>query len=87
MFARRIKVEYEVNGQRRACPMKWLDNFAMRSFTNDSLFDDTLPLGDGLMEIGTRVPLQELRAAMQDWFQRKGYLEKTANLALEEQAK
>ena len=30
----------------------WIDNFAMRNFTNDAVFDDTLPVGDGLLEAG-----------------------------------
>ncbi len=56
----------------------------MRNFTNDAAFDDSLPLSDGLMEIGTRVPLDALRTAMQDWFQRKGYLQKGSLLLLKE---
>ena len=80
MFARKIRIEYEAGGQRLPAPLKWLDNFAMRSFTNDPVFDDTLPVADGRMEIGARVPLERLRQAMEDWFRRKGYLAK--NLAL-----
>jgi len=83
MFARKIRVEYEKDSQRRPCPLKWLDSFSMRNFTNASVFDDTLPLGDGVMEIGTRVPLDELKAAMEDWFRRKGYLPKDAKLLVE----
>jgi hypothetical protein len=82
MFARKIRVEYEDNGQRLACPLKWLDNFSMRNFTNATIFDDTLPLTDGVMEIGTKVPLDQLKAAMEDWFRRKGYLGKEAVLDL-----
>lgn len=58
----------------------------MRNFTNDAVFDDTLPLSDGLIEIGARVPLEDLRTAMQDWFQRKGYLPKGSQLLLKELA-
>lgn len=65
------------------CPLKWLDNFSMRNFTNASIFDDTLPIADGLMEIGARVPLEKLKEAMRDWFQRKGYLPKGADLRIE----
>ena len=82
MFARKIRVEYEKNGQRLPCPMKWLDSFSMRNFTNASVFDDTLPTADGTMEIGRNVPLDELRAAMEDWFQRKSYLPKNATLVV-----
>ena len=75
-------MEYEENGTKHPCPLKWLDSFSMRNFTNASVFDDTLPLGDGLMEIGTRVPLAELKNAMEDWFRRKSYLPKGASLQL-----
>jgi hypothetical protein len=84
MFARKIKVQYEAAGQRLACPLKWLDSFSMRNFTNDQVFDDTLPAGDGEMEIGARVPLERLRASMNDWFRRKSYLPRSATLMVEE---
>jgi len=82
VFARKIRVEYEENGRRLPCPLKWLDSFSMRSFTNASVFDDTLPLSDGVMEIGTHVPLNELKTAMEDWFRRKSYLPKGAELTI-----
>jgi len=85
MFARKIRVEYQDDKhQKRPCPLKWLDNFAMRNFTNASVFDDTLPVADGQMEIGTSVPLEKLREAMEDWFRRKSYLPKDSTLSLEE---
>lgn len=83
MFSRKIRVLYLQDGQLLACPLKWLDNFSMRNFTNASIFDDTLPTGDGSMEIGERVPLDQLKAAMEDWFQRKGYLKKETSLRIE----
>jgi hypothetical protein len=82
VFARKIRVEYEVNGQRLPVPMRWLDNFAMRSFTNATVFDDTLPVADGVLEIGTKVPMDQLKEAMDDWFRRKGYLKKDTVLFL-----
>jgi hypothetical protein len=84
MFARRVHVEFEDQGKTGPCQLKWLDSFSMRNFTNASKFDDTLPLSDGVMEIGSQVPLEELRAAMEDWFKRKSYLPKTARLTLRE---
>ena len=84
MYSRRISVQYRLRGQSQSCPIKWLDNFAMRNFTNDPVFDDTLPVADGVMEIGTRVPLDRLQEAMEDWFRRKSYLEKEAELIVEE---
>ena len=84
MFARKIHVEYEENGQRLACPLKWLDSFSMRNFTNEQVFDDTLPSGDGLLEIGARVPLERLRESMEDWFRRKSYLPQGATVVVRE---
>jgi hypothetical protein len=84
MFARKIRVEYEVNGERWACPQKWLDSFSMRNFTNDQVFDDTIPTGDGALEIGKRVPLERLRESMEDWFRRKSYLATDATLVVSE---
>jgi hypothetical protein len=66
------------------CPVRWIDNFAMRNFTNDAIFDDTLPLADGLM--GYRGPLDRLEAAMTEWFRRKSYLKAGQKLILREQS-
>jgi hypothetical protein len=87
MFVRRISVE-RVDGEvlRHACPIRWIDNFAMRNFTNDPVFDDTLPVGDGLLEAGHQVPLEQLRTAMEDWFRRKGYLKAEERLEVVELA-
>lgn len=84
MFVRKVRVEYRHEGKLVPCPLKWLDSFSMRSFTNASVFDDTLPSADGSMEIGTRVSLDELRPAMEDWFRRKGYLPKDSVLVVSE---
>lgn len=84
MFARKIRVEYDYNGQRQPAPMKWLDSFAMRNFTNDQVFDDTLPIADGIIEVGTRVPLNLLQDKMEDWFHRKSYLPKDSKLIVSE---
>jgi hypothetical protein len=75
MFARKLSIQrIDTNGERHLCPIHWIDNFAMRNFTNDAVFDDTLPVADGVLEAGTRVPLSRLQPAMEDWFRRKGYL-------------
>lgn len=87
MFARRLSIErIDSAGARHACPIRWIDNFAMRNFTNDAVFDDTLPAGDGVLEAGTRVPLPRLQAAMEDWFRRKGYLKRDERLEVTEMA-
>ena len=75
MFARKVTVLYKAGEAHPVpCPVKWIDNFAMRNFTNDPVFDDTLPVSDGVIEVGAGVPLDRLRDAMDDWFRRKGYL-------------
>ncbi len=85
MFARLIYVErIDTEGVHHACPIAWIDNFAMRNFTNDAVFDDTLPVGDGLLEAGNRVPLDRLQPAMEDWFRRKGCLKAGEGLAVKE---
>lgn len=84
MFSRKVAIEYEHEGCRQPAPMKWLDNFAMRNFTNDPIFDDTLPVADGVMEIGKRVPIERLKESMEDWFRRKGYLKDGDALMVDE---
>jgi hypothetical protein len=85
MFARRLSIQrIDSKGARHACPIGWIDNFAMRNFTNDAVFDDTLPAGDGALEAGTRVPLDRLQPAMEDWFRRKGYLKPEERLEVAE---
>lgn len=75
MFVRKLFIlRVDSGGDWHPCPMRWIDNFAMRNFTNDKVFDDTLPVGDGVLEAGHRVPLDRLQPAMEDWFRRKGYL-------------
>jgi hypothetical protein len=75
MFLRRLLIQrIDHNGLRHTCPIGWIDNFAMRNFTNDPVFDDTLPVADGVMEAGARVPLERLQQDMEEWFRRKGYL-------------
>ena len=82
LFSRRIRVTH--NGQ--PCPLKWLDNFSMRNFTNDAVFDDTLPAADGVLEAGARVPLDALKSAMEDWFRKKGYIGREESLEVTEGA-
>ena len=85
MFVRTLRIEYARDGgPPEPCPLAWIDNFAMRNFTNSAIFDDTLPVGDGLMEIGLRVPIDALEQAMTDWFRRKSYLREGDRLVIQE---
>jgi hypothetical protein len=85
MFARKLSIQrIDTSGALHPCPIRWIDNFAMRNFTNDAVFDDTLPIANGLMEAGHRVPLDRLRPAMEEWFRRKGYLKASERLEIAE---
>jgi hypothetical protein len=85
MFVRKLTIErIDATGAAHACPIKWIDSFSMRNFTNDAIFDDTLPVGDGLLEVGYRVPLDRLQASMEDWFRRKSYLTPSDHLRITE---
>jgi len=82
MFARRIQVQLAGPHGPGPCPIVWLDSFFMRSFTGRSGFDETIPIADGLIEVGFRVDLQALRADLEDWLTRKFGAGQTINLAL-----
>ena len=85
MFVRRLAIiRLDSDGAESPCPIHWIDNFAMRNFTNDAVFDDTLPVADGLLEAGHHVPVDRLRTAMEDWFRRKGYLKPEERLTIVE---
>ena len=87
MFARRLRIErIDPEGVAHLCPIKWIDSFAMRNFTNDAIFDDTLPIADGLLEAGNRVPLDRIQSSMEDWFRRKSYLGPKEHLLISEPA-
>jgi hypothetical protein len=87
MFARKLTVErIDSNGNAELCPIKWIDNFAMRNFTNDAIFDDTLPVADGLLEVGYRVPIDQLTDRMENWFRRKSYIAPGDHLRITEAA-
>lgn len=85
MFARRLSIQrVDAEGNRHPCLLRWIDSFAMRNFTNNAVFDDTLPVADGLLEAGSRVPLERLQPAMEDWFRRKSYLKPEERLEITE---
>jgi len=85
MFSRRLIIErIDTAGVAHRCPIAQIDNFAMRNFSNDAVFDDTLPIADGLLEAGHRVPIERLAVAMEDWFRRKSYLARGERLRIAE---
>jgi hypothetical protein len=72
MYVQRFFVEVIVGGQRRPCPLDWLDVFCMRNFTGSAEFDDTLPLAEGLLEAGFRVAPARLALALGEWLTKRG---------------
>jgi hypothetical protein len=85
MYLRKLIIErIDAEGNAHLCPIGQLDNFAMRNFTNDAIFDDTLPIADGLLEAGLRIPIDRLSGAMEDWFRRKSYLAPAERLRIAE---
>jgi len=72
MYAQRLRVDLLVGGERRPCPLDWLDSFCMRNFTGSAEFDDTLPVADGLLEAGFRVDPARLAEALAAWLTKRG---------------
>jgi hypothetical protein len=72
VYARKLKAEIVIDGERRPMPLEWLDSFCMRNFTGSAEFDDTLPTGEGQLEAGARVDPARLAQAMSEWFTKRG---------------
>jgi hypothetical protein len=72
MYARKFAVEMTIGAERRPVPLDWLDSFCMRNFTGSAEFDDTLPTGDGRLEVGLGVDAVRLARAMSEWFTKRG---------------
>jgi len=72
MYARKLQVEVVIAGERRPCPLEWLDSFCMRNFTGAAEFDDTLPTGEGTLEASFRVEPARLAAALAEWLTKRG---------------
>jgi hypothetical protein len=72
MYVQKFFVEAIVENHKQPCPLDWLDSFCMRNFTGSAEFDDTLPIGEGMLEAGFRVTPERLAEAMSEWFTRRG---------------
>jgi hypothetical protein len=72
MYARKLKAEAVIGGERRPAPLEWLDSFCMRNFTGSGEFDDTLPTGEGELEAGLTIEPERLAAAMSEWLTKRG---------------
>ena len=72
MYAQKFHVDVLIRGERRACPLEWLDQFCMRNFTNAADFDDTLPVADGKVEASYRLSTQRFSEGLSAWLTQRG---------------
>ena len=72
VYAQKFSVQVVIRGKRRACPLEWLDQFCMRNFTNAAEFDDTLPIGEGQVEVSFRVTPQRFAESFGAWLTQRG---------------
>jgi len=72
VYAQKFSVQVLIRGERRACPLEWLDQFCMRNFTNAAEFDDTLPIAEGQVEVSFRVTPQRFAESFGAWLTQRG---------------
>jgi hypothetical protein len=72
MYAQKFQVDVLIRGERRPCPLDWLDQFSMRNFTNSADFDDTLPVADGRLEASFRLTPQRFAEGLSAWLTQRG---------------
>jgi hypothetical protein len=72
VYAQKFRVELLIRGERKACPLEWLDQFCMRNFTNAAEFDDTLPIAEGEVEVSFRVTPERFAESFGAWLNQRG---------------
>ncbi|HXR33615.1 MAG TPA: hypothetical protein VN830_07900 [Verrucomicrobiae bacterium] len=72
VYAQRFQVDVLIRGERKPCPLEWLDQFCMRNFTNSPDFDDTLPVADGWLEASLRLTPQRFAEGLGTWLNQRG---------------
>ena len=72
MYAQKFHVDVWIKGERRDCPLEWLDQFCMRNFTNAAEFDDTLPVDDGSVEASFRLTPERFAEGLGAWLTQRG---------------
>ena len=72
MYAQKFHVDVWIRGERRSCPLEWLDQFCMRNFTNSADFDDTLPVDDGRVEASFRLTPERFAEGLGAWLTQRG---------------
>jgi hypothetical protein len=72
VYAQKFQVQVLIRGERRPCPLEWLDQFCMRNFTNSADFDDTLPIAEGKIEASFHVTPQRFAEGLAAWLTQRG---------------
>jgi hypothetical protein len=72
MYAQKFQVHVLIRGERKPCPLEWLDQFCMRNFTNSAEFDDTLPVAEGRIEAGFRLTPERFAEGLAAWLTERG---------------
>jgi hypothetical protein len=72
MYAQKFQVDVVIRGERRPCPLDWLDQFSMRNFTNAAEFDDTLPIDEGRLEASFRLTPERFAEGFGAWLNQRG---------------
>jgi hypothetical protein len=72
MYAQKLLVDVVIRGERRACPLEWLDQFCMRNFTNSVEFDDTLPVAAGMVEASFQLTPERFAEGLAAWLTQRG---------------
>jgi hypothetical protein len=72
MYAQKFQVDVWIRGERKSCPLAWLDQFCMRDFTNAAEFDDTLPVSDGCVEASFRLTPERFAEGLGAWLTQRG---------------
>jgi len=83
MFANRLRVTLCGAGNDSPVPKAWLDQFFMRNFTGYSAFDETLVLGDGVIEAGIGVDRETLREQFEKWLRGRKMIPERTGLTVE----
>ena len=72
MYAQKFQVDVWIRGERKSCPLEWLDQFCMRNFTNAADFDDTLPVADGQIEASFQLTAERFAEGLAAWLTQRG---------------
>ncbi|HEY1470790.1 MAG TPA: hypothetical protein VGF61_17255 [Candidatus Acidoferrum sp.] len=72
MYAQKFQVHVVIRGEKKLCPLDWLDQFCMRNFTNSADFDDTLPVADGSLEASFRLTPERFAEGLSAWLTQRG---------------